>query len=237
MHAAYGSASLHARRRDFRRPVYGLGQVRVHMAEPPATLLGQWAFGPLQVWALAHAPGASGEPPARPLLEHWLSLPAGTLPLERDRRGRPRLLPPLQRYDTGWTHSGQALLVAAGQDVQLGVDLERLRPRPRALDLAQRFFAPEETAWLRQLPEPRQQPAFLQLWCAKEAVLKAHGHGISFGLHRLRFAIQGDALVLVACAPELGQATQWRLHEFFPLPGYRAALAWRPCPVPGATRP
>ena len=35
---------------------------------------------------------------------------------------------------------------------------------------------------------------FFRLWCAKEAVLKAHGHGISFGLHKQRFAPDGAGL-------------------------------------------
>jgi len=69
--------------------------------------------------------------------------------------------------------------------------------------------------------------AFLRLWCAKEAVLKAHGRGLAFGLDKLAFA-QGDgALVLVACDRALGAPADWQLREFIPQPGYRAALAWR----------
>ena len=59
----------------------------------------------------------------------------------------------LAAHDVGWSHSGDALLLATGPQVQLGVDVERLRPRPRALELAERFFAPAGTQALRALPE------------------------------------------------------------------------------------
>jgi len=69
--------------------------------------------------------------------------------------------------------------------------------------------------------------AFLRLWCAKEAVLKAHGHGLAFGLHRLEFADIQGRLHLQACDPALGRAEHWSLQEIAPAPGYLGALAWR----------
>ena len=69
--------------------------------------------------------------------------------------------------------------------------------------------------------------AFLRLWCAKEAVLKAHGHGLAFGLHRLEFATTGGRLHLHACDRALGRPEHWSLEEIEPAPGYLGALAWR----------
>ena len=60
------------------------------------------------------------------------------------------------------------------------------------------------------------------------ALLKAHGHGLAFGLHRLAFAECDGALALVDADPALGDPAQWQLREFVPAPGYRAALAWKP---------
>ena len=117
--------------------------------------------------------------------------------------------------------------MALGEAVQLGVDIEALKPRPRARELAQRFFHPDETAWLHSLDDDTLQLSFIRLWCAKEAVLKAHGKGLSFGLEKLVFADDQSALRLVSCDEALGQPWQWSLQEWTPLPGYRAALAWR----------
>ena len=161
----------------------------------------------------------------------WLAAELGgapdTLPLRRDRFGRPRLEAPYARHDVSWSHSGDGLLIARGKDVALGIDLEQSKPRPRALDLARRYFAASEAAWLATLPDTARDAAFLRLWCAKEAVLKAHGRGLAFGLDKLAFAEHAGYLALLACHPALGVASDWRLHEFVPSPGYRAALAWR----------
>ena len=185
----------------------------------------------IQVASLPYLPGQRGEPQVRDTLARWLGEP-GPPPLARDPSGRPRLLAPHQDHDTGWSHSGEQLLLALGRGVTLGVDLERLRPRPRALELADRFFAPGEAGRLQALAPERRELAFLRLWCAKEAVLKAHGQGLSFGLHRLEFIPDGDdehaPLRLLASDPELGAASDWQLHEWIPAPGYLAALAWHP---------
>ncbi len=190
-----------------------------------------WQFGPVQVQALPYQPGQRGEPQVHATLAQWLQrAPEQPLPLERDAHGRPRLLEPYADRDAGWSHSGEHLLLAVGHEVMLGVDLERLRPRPRVLELAQRFFAPAEADWLQALPAHAREAQFLRLWCAKEAVLKAHGRGLAFGLHRLQFqAPDPEApLRLQACDPALGEPGQWQLQEWVPMAGYHAALAWKP---------
>jgi len=192
------------------------------------SLLEAHQHGPLRWTWRAHGHGQSADPVARAWLAQQLGMASADLPLTRDPRGRPRLGPPCAAFDCSWSHSGDGLLVALGERVQLGVDSEREHARPRALELARRYFTADELDWLRSFSEgsPRDR-AFLRLWCAKEAVLKAHGHGLSFGLHRLRFEPDDDRLLLAACDPALGHAEEWSLHEFEPAPGYLAALAWR----------
>ena len=167
--------------------------------------------------------------PAEPLVREWLAAVFDVAPdaiaLQRDALGRPRLAGALQGFDVSWSHSGEGLLIALGDGVDVGVDLERARPRPRALELADRFFHPSEHAWLRGLPEPDRNEAFLRLWCAKEAVLKAHGRGIAYGLDKFGLADLDGALSMVH--PHAGLGGPWSVHEWAPRPGYRAALAWR----------
>lgn len=174
-----------------------------------------------------HAAGDAAEPLARVWLAAQLGVTPAELALGRDARGRPRLGPPHASHDCNWSHSGAGLLLAVGEGVRVGADLERVRPRPRAQALAERFFTAQEARWLARSAANDRDRAFLRLWCAKEAVLKAHGHGLSFGLDRLRFEPDGDALQLAACDPALGAPAAWSLREFEPAPGYFAALAWR----------
>lgn len=188
-----------------------------------------WRLDGIALWLLPHPPRQRGEPAAREHLARALGQAPHALPITRDAQGRPHFIAPLHHLETGWSHSGEALLLALGEDIELGVDLERLRPRPRAMELARRFYHPDETAWLLSLDdEDARMLAFVRLWCAKEAVLKAHGQGISFGLHRLHLALEDEGVRLLACDPALGRAGDWRLHEWEPRPGYRAALAWHP---------
>ena len=191
-------------------------------------VVAQWRHEGIALWLLAHVPRQRGEPGARHVLAQALGQDADALPIVRDPQGRPHFIAPLDHLETGWSHSGDALLVALGERIELGVDVERLRPRPRAMEVASRFFHPDETCWLRSLDDDARDDAFFRLWCAKEAVLKAHGQGLSFGLHRLRFAADGARLQLVECDASLGRADDWRLHDWQPQPGYHAALAWRP---------
>ena len=192
---------------------------------PPRAL----QFGPVRVWQLPHVPGTRGEPQARVLLAAELGSTPQALPLTRDERSRPWLIGELAHYGTGWSHSGGHLLVALGEHVRLGVDLEQQRPRRQMREVIRRFFHPDEIAWLDALDDVACEHWFFRLWCAKEAVLKAHGHGISFGLHKLRFAPDGaGALQLAWCDAGLGDAARWQLHEWQAAEDFRAALAWHP---------
>lgn len=169
--------------------------------------------------------------PAEPVVREWLAAQLGgdasAIPIRRDPRGRPQLDAPMEAFDCNWSHSGDGLLVAMGAGLQIGVDMEWRRPRPRAMDLARRYYTAAETVRLAAMTEDLREEAFLRLWCAKEAVLKAHGHGLAFGLDRVEFDEQEGRLLLKACDPALGSPDQWVLREIHPAPGYLGALAWR----------
>jgi len=171
------------------------------------------------------------EGPAEDCARDWLATQLGceplAVPLIRDALDRPRLSAQFRQFDVNWSHSGEGLLVGLGENLRIGVDIERLRPRPRARALAERFFAPAEAQWLASLPQEECESAFLRLWCAKEAVLKAHGRGLAFGLDKLAFADVDDALSLAACDRLLGVPDDWQLCEFSPAADYHAAIAWR----------
>jgi len=76
---------------------------------------------------------------------------------------------------TSLSHSGPWIVAAVGRGGPVGVDVERLQPN-RPLDhLSQRFFPPEEHAWLAEFPEAERANLFYALWTAKEALFKALG--------------------------------------------------------------
>lgn len=190
-------------------------------------VLGHWQWAGVQVWHLPHVPGQRGEPLARTVLAPALGMDPGQLPIHRNERGRPELGGGFAGQDAGWSHSGGHLLVALASHGRVGVDLERIQPRPKMAEVIARFFHPAEVDWLLGLDEAARQHWFFRVWCAKEALLKAHGHGISFGLHRFAFLARGADLVLAHSDVELGPAASWQLHEWAIADDFRAALAWQ----------
>lgn len=174
---------------------------------------------------LPHARGEAAQPRVQAWLAQACGGDAGDYAFERDPHGRPRLQ--REGIDCNWSHSGAALLVACGAGLRVGVDLETLRPRANAMALARRYFAPTESAWLATREPDARATDFLRLWCAKEAVLKAHGRGLAFGLHRLAFEDDDGVLFLRECDGELGDARDWHLRELAPAPGMLGALAWQ----------
>lgn len=173
-------------------------------------------------------PARSAESQVREWLAAHTGIDAADLPLVRDAQDRPRLTGPLAGHDINWSHSGEGLLLAFGSGMTLGVDMEWPRGGRNVAGIARRYFTAGEQAWLEaQADDASRVHAFHRLWCAKEAVLKAHGHGLSFGLDRLQFIELDGVLQLDRAHDALGDADAWQLREWSPAPGYLAALAWR----------
>ena len=148
--------------------------------------------------------------------------------IARTDRGKP-FAPSLPEIDFNLSHARDHVLIAIARGQPLGVDLERVDRKIEVDDLARRFFAPTEADALAILPAEHRLAAFLRLWTCKEAVLKALGEGIAFGLDRVAFALDADGapVGLAALAPEAGSAVEWQLVRLEPARGFLGALAWR----------
>lgn len=181
--------------------------------------------GEIHVWCLDYH-RALGRSPLLGILAAYLRMDAADVMLLEGPHGRPQLAPSLDSsLGFNWSHSGDKALVAVARGITPGVDLEKQRPRPNALAIAQRFFRREEAAALAQLDGDARGLAFLELWTAKEAVTKALGRGIGFGLDRLSFSGAGEYLQLQQLDGE--DIAQWQLRRLAPAPGLVGALAWR----------
>ncbi len=163
------------------------------------------------------------------VLAGYLAVDATDVALVEGTHGRPGLAGPLdQSLGFNWSHSGGDALIAVGRHARPGIDLERLRHRPRILDIAERFFTPAEAAALRALSETARTRAFLELWTAKEAVLKATGRGIAFGLDRIEISHVRGQLLLRRL--DGGQVAEWQLLRLPLMPSLIGTLAWRGAP-------
>lgn len=168
-----------------------------------------------------------GRAPLLAVLGAQLGIAAEAVQLVSGEHGRPALAPShTASFDFNWSHSGEWALLALAHDITPGIDIELPRPRAtRPLELAQRFFCAEEAAWLAGLPESEQLAGFLDLWTAREAVLKALGRGIAFGLDKLAFRREGAEILLLQLDGE--DVRHWQVHRLTLGADMHAALAWR----------
>lgn len=196
-----------------------------------ATVASRLDAGSVHLWRL-HYRHDQGRAPLRAVLAAYLGMPAAAVTLQEGAGGKPQLAPmagaDTPPLDFNWSHSGDLAVVALARNLALGVDIEQASRRPRSLALAQRYFDRAEAAALAALAGKARTRAFLSLWCAKEAVLKATGAGISFGLERLAFVPDAEGYWRLAHVDAaLGAPADWQVRGFAAAPGCHAALAWR----------
>lgn len=92
--------------------------------------------------------------------------------------GKPMLPKELGLY-FNLSHSGDYVLCAVS-DTETGADIQK---HERYADrLAERFFHPEEIAYLKEAKDRKQ--CFYDLWCLKESCIKCTGRGLSTGLEK-----------------------------------------------------
>jgi 4'-phosphopantetheinyl transferase len=179
----------------------------------------------IHVWRLAYQP-QQRRAPLRQVLGVYLGVNERHVMLTHGEYGRPALAPTHdQSLGFNWTHSGSHALIAIGRGIAPGIDIERLRSRPRALEIAARYFSQDEAAVLAALPDSARTTAFLELWTAKEAVLKALGRGLAFGLDRLSVARHAGQLTLDRL--EGDDVAAWQLQRLPVEETLIGALAWR----------
>jgi 4'-phosphopantetheinyl transferase len=79
--------------------------------------------------------------------------------------------------------SDELAVIAVARGVEIGIDVERIRPVPDAAGIVARFGSAFEVASYRLVPEHDRDAAFLRWWTAKEAFLKMIGTGLDYPLN------------------------------------------------------
>lgn len=142
--------------------------------------------------------------------------------------GKPRLSDLLgdRNLQFNISHSHELALYSFTRGDRIGIDLESERLHSDVIEIARRFFTNNEAAYLASLSEKQQISAFLQIWTAKEAYLKATGEGIANSLNKVEIAID-DALEvsLVAVGDNFSVAKNWLMQKVFLAEDYLATVA------------
>jgi 4'-phosphopantetheinyl transferase len=157
----------------------------------------------------------------RELLGQYLGSPPAELKLQYGSKGKPSLLPPLNsQIQFSVSHSHGLALLAFAAKLQVGVDVEQIRPHFATLQIAERYFSSQEVAELRVLPPALQPEGFFLCWTRKEAYIKALGEGLHVPLQSFRVSLTpGQPERLNA-----GDPSRWKLVSIQPAPGFVGAL-------------
>jgi 4'-phosphopantetheinyl transferase len=159
--------------------------------------------------------GTAGRDAARAALGRILADCLGIAeppPLTRDEGGKPRLAADPAQLSFNLSHSGALALIAiAPGPVEVGVDVERLRPRRDPARLAARWLSAADAVVVAGASEEERQATFHAAWTRHEARVKCTGAGLSG-------PPPGDEVV--ARQLEVG-------------PGYAAAVAFDRTALPG----
>ncbi len=95
-------------------------------------------------------------------------------PIVRGEWGKP-CFPDFPDYHFNYSHTDGRAAIADSR-TPIGIDIERVRPMK--IEIAERFFTADESAWIRENPA-EQDIRFLHVWTRKEAVCKMDGRGFA----------------------------------------------------------
>ena len=141
-------------------------------------------------------------------------------------QGKPALRRPACGLQFNVSHSGTMALFAFSASLELGIDIEKIRPPPTDMGIARARFSALEFAALQRVPVDLRPEAFFHCWTRKEAFVKAVGGGLPFGLDRFDVTLDpGKPVALLNCRWDPLEAGRWSLIDMNPAPGYAGALA------------
>jgi 4'-phosphopantetheinyl transferase len=123
------------------------------------------------------------------------------------------------------SHSGNVAIVAVAGGMELGVDVERVRPV--SPDVVAGCLAPAEAAALAALPPALREEAFIRCWTRKEAFLKATGAGLTVAPSDIAVSLDPLSAAVLEIAADADEAAHWQLADLSLAPGYCGALAAR----------
>ena len=166
----------------------------------------------------------------RTTLSRYAPLEPSQWTFKKNAYGRPQISAPSYALPLQFnlSHTDGLVACAVTRDADVGIDVEALsRPTP-GLDVAERFFSPEEYRMLRQAPASQQHELFFAIWTLKEAYIKARGMGLSLPLDQFAFDLHHLEIRGVHFRENLNDSPErWQFDVQRAEPGHILAFAVR----------
>ena len=164
----------------------------------------------------------------RMLLAGYLDMEASEIPFVYGPQRKPALdvVRGNKTLHFNLAHCNEWAAYVFGWERPVGIDLEHIRPLPDVDDLVQRFFTPRESTLIRSLSGEKKWDTFFQIWTCKEAILKAHGSGLTTPLDQFEISLNENGVVTVTShIQDSAELTVWHLETFELIRGYKSAVA------------
>lgn len=161
------------------------------------------------------------------LSAYFPSVSARDWSFERNLWGRPIISNQEARGRVSFNiaHTDGRIVIAVSGSGEVGVDIERVTRKVRAVALAERYFSGTEAAALRSLPNALHRQRFFELWTLKEAYIKACGIGLAIPLQSFSFALD-ESQIGIAFAPQRqDDPSRWQFWQLLSSDGYLVGLA------------
>jgi 4'-phosphopantetheinyl transferase len=115
------------------------------------------------------------------LLSQFTHLKPAEVQLSDDKHGKPELLLEMHAHPVFFniSHTEKLCLMAFSCENEVGVDVELVQPIKELDSMAKIYFSQKEFAIWRTKDEAEKTALFHEYWCAKEAILKAAGCGLT----------------------------------------------------------
>lgn len=124
------------------------------------------------------------------------------------------------------SHTDGLVIVAIALDSNIGIDVENVNRRGEMLDIAERYFSPDEVKSLFSLPVEQQRRRFFDCWTLKEAYIKARGMGLSIPLEQFSFQLEQDNAVRIIFNEKIeDDPNEWQFSQFELESIYKVAVA------------
>lgn len=163
----------------------------------------------------------------RTTLGHALGRSPRALRFTFNEHGRPHI----DGLHFNLSHTDGCIALALSFDMNVGIDVEAIKPRPFH-ELAAHHFAPTEIAALAQADDPMAH--FYAVWTLKESYIKARGMGLAIPLDGFGFSLSPVALTIDPSKVR-DTAARWSFKRRAPLANVAGALAFESRSVPQFT--
>lgn len=119
----------------------------------------------------------------RLILSRYINTPPENIIFEYNNYGKPYLInnQNTEEYKFNISHSGDLCIIAINIQKEIGVDIEKVRKIDDLENIAKRYYTKNEYKKIIDSYENRISNFFL-IWVQKEALIKASGKGLSYGL-------------------------------------------------------